>query len=125
VAEDQPPYILLVDDDESGRRLLEIILQREGYRVEQAESGEEALQMIAETLPDLIILDDVLPGIWGDEVREKLKHNPATSSVRIIMYTGRHDKLEGFRQREDVAGVLAKPSHPQEVLATVKACLGG
>lgn len=123
MADEPPAYILLVDDDQSGRRLLQLMLERAGYQVGQASSGEEALKMIAERLPDLVILDDVLPGIWGDEVREKLKHNPATSSVRIIMYTGRHDKLELFRQRGDVVGVLGKPAHLQQVLETVKACL--
>jgi CheY-like chemotaxis protein len=120
-----PALILIVDDDESARLLLQIILEREGYQVQKARSGEDALAMIAENPPALILLDDVLPGIWGDEVHEKLKRNPATAAIKVVMHTGRNDKLAQYRQRSDIAGVLPKPTHPNEVLKVIKACLEG
>lgn len=119
----EQPLILIVDDDDSGRRLLQIILERSGYAVMLARSGEEALSMIAQRLPDLLILDEVLPGIWGDEVREKLKHNPHTQHLKVVMHTGRNDRIALYRQRSDIDGVLHKPTLPRAVLEMVKTCL--
>ncbi|HEX2618855.1 MAG TPA: response regulator [Phototrophicaceae bacterium] len=117
------PLILIVDDDESARRLMQIMLDRAGYRTIMANTGEEALQLAGQHQPELIILDDVLPGIWGDEVREQLKQNPVTSAIKVMMFTGRVDKITEYKHRTDVAGVLPKPSHPRVVLSAIQACL--
>ncbi|MBC8099913.1 MAG: hypothetical protein H7Y11_10760, partial [Armatimonadetes bacterium] len=77
----------------------------------------------AEQPPDLIILDDVLPGMWGDEVRQHLQANEATRALKIIIYTGRVDKIAAYQQQPGVYAVLPKPSLPVTVLNTIKASL--
>ncbi|MBC8172236.1 MAG: response regulator [Anaerolineae bacterium] len=120
---ERTPLILIVDDDESGRRMMQIMLERAGYRTLLAETGETALELAADSLPDLIVLDDVLPGIWGDEVRARLRQNPFTERIKVLMFTGRVEKILDYRHQPDIAGMLPKPSHPKVVLSTIKACL--
>lgn len=117
------PLILIVDDDTSARRLLQIILERAGYHTQQAENGEMALEMARAGAPDLIILDDVLPGIWGDEVREHLKEHPDTRDIKVVMHTGQYDKIPLYQQSHEIAGVISKPSMPASLLDMVRHCI--
>ena len=84
--------ILIVDDDAPNRKLLEVLLQPEGYRTLTAASGEAALASIAERAPDLILLDIMMPRMDGCQVASKLKANPATSNIPIIMVTALGDR---------------------------------
>ena len=86
------PTILIVDDEIQNRKLLEILLQPEGYRTLTAESGEDALSIIAEHAPDLILLDIMMPGIDGFQVAEILKEGVATSNIPIIMVSALTDR---------------------------------
>jgi CheY-like chemotaxis protein len=122
----ETPLILIVDDDSSSRQLLTIILERAGYQTQQAESGEVALEMAREDAPDLIILDDILPGIWGDQVRQHLKEHPGTRNIKVVMHTGQYEKIpiyEQYRQTREIAGVISKPSMPASLLDTVRHCI--
>jgi CheY-like chemotaxis protein len=122
----ETPLILIVDDDSSSRQLLTIILERAGYKTQQAESGEVALEMAREDTPDLIILDDILPGIWGDQVREHLKSNPDTRNIKVVMHTGQYEKIPMYQQYQEsreIAGVISKPSMPASLLDTVRHCI--
>jgi DNA-binding response OmpR family regulator len=82
-----PETVLIVDDDADTRELLEAILAEEGYRVEQADSGAAALARAGGAALDLILLDLRMPGISGLEVCRRLKQDPATSAVPIIVVT--------------------------------------
>jgi CheY-like chemotaxis protein len=120
------PLILIVDDDSSSRQLLTIILERAGYQTQQAESGEMALEMAREDTPDLIILDDILPGIWGDQVRQHLKEHPDTRNIKVVMYTGQYEKIPLYQQYQrshEIAGVISKPSMPALLLEAVRHCI--
>ena len=86
------PTILIVDDEPQNRRLLEALLQPEGYATHSAASGEEALAMAVATPPDLILLDVMMPGMDGYAVAKVLKAHPATSNVPIIMVTAHTDR---------------------------------
>lgn len=77
--------LLIVDDELQVRKLLETLLQYEGYQTQSAASGEEALALVAEQPPDLILLDIMMPGMDGYEVANHLKNNPATANIPIIM----------------------------------------
>lgn len=77
--------ILVVDDDQMNRELLEIVFKRAGYRVDHANSGGQALRAIAAELPDLILLDVRLGEISGYDICAQIKHDPATQAVPIIM----------------------------------------
>jgi signal transduction histidine kinase len=87
-----PAAILVVDDEIQSRRLLEALLRPEGYLTQSAASGEEALTLIAQRAPDLILLDIMMPGMDGYEVASILKANPATSNIPIIMLTALTDR---------------------------------
>ncbi|MGR2708235.1 hypothetical protein B7453_11160 [Pseudomonas sp. IB20] len=81
----QPATLLIVDDEPQVRKLLETLLQHEGYQTLSAASGEEALQLVAQQPPDLILLDIMMPGMDGYEVASHLKGNETTASIPIIM----------------------------------------
>ena len=82
-----PATLLIVDDEPQVRKLLETLLQHEGYQTLTASSGEEALQLVALQPPDLILLDIMMPGMDGYEVASQLKGNAATANIPIIMLT--------------------------------------
>lgn len=84
--------LLIVDDELHNRKLLELLLQPEGYITRCAASGEEALASVAAEAPDLILLDVMMPGMNGHEVASRLKTNPATSHIPIIMLTALIDR---------------------------------
>ncbi|MEB0208661.1 EAL domain-containing protein [Pseudomonas sp. CCC3.1] len=80
-----PATLLIVDDDVSVRKLLEVLLQNQGYLTQTANSGEAALEMVAKQPPDLILLDVMMPGMDGYEVARQLKANSSTANIPIIM----------------------------------------
>ena len=83
--------LLVVDDDAHVRDLLPRLLTREGYAVTCAASGAEALAMLRELLPDLVILDWMMPGLDGAEVLRRMAADAATAAVRVIVYTASID----------------------------------
>jgi diguanylate cyclase (GGDEF)-like protein/PAS domain S-box-containing protein len=115
------PTILIVEDDIRNRKLLEILLGPEGYRTLAVASGEEALELIAERAPDLILLDVILPGMSGLELAKLLKLNPATSNIPIIVVTARIDRavrLEGLKAGAEE--FLTKPIDRAELWLRVR-----
>ncbi|MBW4679216.1 MAG: response regulator [Microcoleus vaginatus WJT46-NPBG5] len=117
--------ILHVDDNETNRYVINRMLRKAGFEVQEAATGETALQMVTQQPPDLIILDVRLPGINGFEVCHRLKANPATSSIPVLhlsaSFVESKDKVQGLESGAD--GYLAQPVEPIELLATVKALL--
>jgi PAS domain S-box-containing protein len=87
-----PARILIVDDERHNRRLLEIMLQPEGFIIQTAASGEEALAMMAQQPPDLVLLDVMMPGLDGYQVAFRIKGNLATKNIPIIMVTALDDR---------------------------------
>ena len=87
-----PPTILIVDDDGPNRRLLEALMGPQGYATRTADGGSRALASIADDPPDLILLDDLMPGLTGQQVAGVLKADPATCNIPIIMVTIQSDR---------------------------------
>jgi DNA-binding response OmpR family regulator len=113
--------ILLVDDEESVRKVLTFPLERDGFRVVQAADGEEALQRFGESGPDLVVLDIMLPKLDGLEVCKRLR---ATSQVPIIMLTARDDELDKVIGLELGADdYITKPFSIREFRSRVRALL--
>lgn len=116
--------ILAVDDE---RHILELIsynLQGAGYQVETAETGEQALEMARDTAPDLILLDVMLPDIDGLQVCTRLKREPETASIPVIMLTARGDEIDKVLGLEMGADdYVVKPFGVRELVARVKALL--
>ena len=83
--------ILIVDDERSSRQLLDLMLRSDGFLIEMAEGGEEALAMIAAQPPDLVLLDVMMPRMDGYQVAAAIRANPATSHVPVVMISGTDD----------------------------------
>lgn len=116
--------ILIVDDDVDSLRLIALMLQRHGYEVGAANSGNQALSKAEAEKPNLIILDVMMPDMNGLEVCRRLRANPNTNKIPIIMFTAKtliDDKVKGFEAGAD--DYLTKPTHPAELASRVKAIL--
>ncbi len=110
--------ILIVDDDPAGRQTLESILDEQGYQLEFAENGAQALQMIRQILPDVILLDVMMPGMDGFEVCRQVRSDPAIAEIPIIMLTALDDRrsfLNGLESGAD--DYLTKPYDRHELRA--------
>jgi diguanylate cyclase len=88
---DRPARILIVDDERQNRELLEVMLRSEDFVLLTAASGEEALAIVAQQPPDLILLDIMLPRLDGYQVAAKIKGNLATKNIPVIMITALDD----------------------------------
>jgi two-component system, OmpR family, KDP operon response regulator KdpE len=113
--------ILVVDDEPSVVRLVRATLQASGYAVATASRGEEALSLLEDERPDLIVLDVMMPGMDGLETLRRIR---ATSQVPVIMLTARAgdaDKLRGLQGGAD--DYISKPFNPDELAARVAAVL--
>jgi CheY-like chemotaxis protein/MinD-like ATPase involved in chromosome partitioning or flagellar assembly len=116
--------ILIIDDDVDTLRLVGLMLQRQGYMVSAASNGTQGLAKALEERPDLILLDVMMPDMDGYEVARRLRKNPVTLTVPILMFTAKSqldDKVSGFEVGAD--DYLTKPTHPTELQAHVKALL--
>lgn len=116
--------ILIIDDDVDTLRLVGLMLQRQGYQIIAASNGSQGLAKAFEERPDLILLDVMMPDMDGYEVTRRLRKNPITVSVPILMFTAKtqlDDKVSGFEVGAD--DYLTKPTHPTELQAHVKALL--
>jgi DNA-binding response OmpR family regulator len=119
-----PEKILIVDDDLDTLRLVGLMLQKQGYQIVAASSGPQGLELAFSELPDLILLDVMMPGMDGYEVARRLRGSDKTVNIPILMFTAKSqldDKVTGFEAGAD--DYLTKPTHPTELQAHVKALL--
>jgi CheY-like chemotaxis protein len=115
-----PVRVLVVDDSEAIRQLIAVNLELEGYDVRRAADGLEALEVAARWRPDVVTLDMVMPRLDGLATCARLRADPATAGVAVVMVTGRAQAAD--RDRGEAAGVdayLTKPFEPAELVATV------
>jgi two-component system phosphate regulon response regulator PhoB len=116
--------ILIVEDEPAIQELVAVNVEFGGYRVKRAHSAEEADVALRDILPDLIILDWMLPGMSGQSYARRLREAERTRSIPIIMLTARtqeRDKVEGLEAGAD--DYITKPFSPKELLARIKAVL--
>jgi two-component system phosphate regulon response regulator PhoB len=119
-----PANILVVEDEPAIQELLALNLQQAGHNPLRAMSVEQAQQLMRETLPDLIILDWMLPGMSGIEFARRLKSEDYTKAIPIIMLTAKSEEADKVRGLEVGADdYVTKPFSPRELLARVKAVL--
>jgi two-component system alkaline phosphatase synthesis response regulator PhoP len=119
-----PVRILFVEDETNLRNSLSFILEREGFEVMCAATGEEALAAISHPRPDLILLDINLPGIDGFEVCNRLRRQPATAAIPIMLLSARtavEDLVAGLERYAD--DYVTKPFQPRVLVARINALL--
>lgn len=118
------PRVLVVEDESDIAALIAYQLTREGFRVATTGDGKEALDAIEKDVPDLIVLDRMLPGMSGDDVLRRLREESATAKVPVLMLTARReqeDRIEGLELGAD--DYLTKPFSPRELVLRVQAIL--
>ena len=116
--------ILIVEDDPALNEMLRFMLSRHGFRVMQSESAAEADRRIADRIPDLVLLDWMLPGLNGTDYARKLKGHPLTADIPIIMVTAKgeeEDKVRGLDHGAD--DYVTKPFSNNELMARVRAAI--
>ena len=113
--------ILVVDDDPSIRFLLRLIFEGGGYEVSEAHHGAAALSQMQDTLPDVLVTDIMIPVIDDGELIERLRSDPRTAALRILVVSGNPDAIEVARKAD---AILKKPFLPANLLATVNSLLG-
>lgn len=112
--------ILVVDDEPNIVLILEFLLQREGYRVEKAYNGLQALDVANIFQPDIIVLDVMMPGMDGFEVARKMRNNPALESAKIVFLTAKgtqRDKESGYASGAEY--YLIKPFDNDDFVNTI------
>jgi len=118
------PRILVVEDERDIAALVAYQLMREGYRVETAVTGSDALTAAHREVPDLVVLDRMLPGMSGDEVLRSLRREEATRAVPVLVLTAKREqeqRIEGLELGAD--DYLTKPFSPRELVLRVAAIL--
>jgi two-component system phosphate regulon response regulator PhoB len=121
MAQMEKPHVLLVEDEPAQREVLSYNLESEGFLVSRAENGEEALLLVKEMLPDLIILDWMMPLLSGIEVCRQLKANKDTRDIPVIMLSARSEELDTVRGLETGADdYVTKPYAVRELMARVR-----
>ncbi len=116
--------ILIADDDEDLRLLVQVTLENPTYRILTAADGSKALDVVQQCRPDLLILDWMMPGLNGCEVITQLRQNPETVTIPVVMLTAK-DGLEAQEQLASLAlaGYLVKPFSPLELIKKVREVL--
>lgn len=118
------PYILVVEDEDALATLLKYNLDKEGHRVVVASDGEEALMLVDERMPDLVVLDWMLPKVSGIEVCRRLRAKPETRNLPVIMLTARGEESDRVRGLDTGADdYIVKPFSMSELAARVRAVL--
>ena len=116
--------VLVVEDEPDIAALIAYQLTREGFRVETAATGTDALSAVGREIPDLVVLDRMLPGLTGDEVLKSLRKESATKAIPILVLTAKReqeDRITGFELGAD--DYLTKPFSPRELVLRVQAIL--
>ncbi len=116
--------VLIVEDEPEIRELLNFSLTRAGFNVTEAETGEVALQRLDSNLPDILVVDWMLPGMSGVELAKRLRRDELTSALPLLMLTARNEESDILKSFESgIDDYMSKPFSPKELVARIKALL--
>lgn len=117
--------ILIADDEKDIRDLIKMILELSGHQVAATKNGEEAVAMVGDTMPDLILLDMRMPKLSGLEACEMIKSQPATAHIPVVFLSGNEssDDLDAA-QSVGANGFITKPFDPQDLIGRIAEFLG-
>ena len=119
--------ILLCDDEPHILRAAEFEFKRAGYEVHTASDGEEGWQQVQAIEPDIVVTDCQMPRLSGLGLAQRIKHNPLTANLPVIMLSAKGFELspDELREQFGIRCLLAKPFSPRELFACVEAMLAG
>jgi len=110
-----PRCVLLVEDDRSARRYLEVALQRSGYQVITAADGLEAMKLALASPIDVVITDAIMPNLSGQELARVLRQNPKLANIPIVLLTGQQNRQAATTIDESIDAFLIKPVKTDEL----------
>jgi two-component system phosphate regulon response regulator PhoB len=117
-------HILIVEDEPEIRELLNFSLARAGFRVTEAESAESALQKLFNQLPDMVIVDWMLPGMSGVDLAKRIRKDELTNSLPLLMLTARSEESDVLKSFDSgIDDYMSKPFSPKELIARIKALM--
>lgn len=117
--------VLIVDDETSFLDIFQVILQRAGYKTLVTPDGLEGLKMIYDQRPDLVVLDDMLPGMSGGEICARLKNDQKVNEIPVILYSaGPRVRDREFVKQTGANAVMTKPFRPKDVITMINSFLG-
>lgn len=117
------PKILIVDDQREFQYILELVLTWAGYETVLANNAEEGLTIIYQNCPDLIILDNQMPGMSGSELCQKIKNDPSMRNCRVVLYSTSISQHMNHWKMIGADAALRKPCPTNEILSTVRQLL--
>jgi len=118
------PVVLIVDDDERMREYVRVNLEMEGYTVREAGDGEEGLQVLEESTPDLVLLDVMMPGVDGWEMLRRVQERHGVGTIPVIMFSGKiEEPAAAEAAKRGAQGFIGKPVNPQELIDQTKQLL--
>jgi two-component system cell cycle response regulator DivK len=119
------PFVLVADDDRDTRELYRACFDTNGYHTAEAGTGSQAIASAVEIVPDVLLTDYILPDVDGVTIARRLKGDPRTASIRILMVTGYANvELERRASAAGIDRVLSKPCLPQTVMREVSRVIG-
>jgi CheY-like chemotaxis protein len=116
--------ILIVEDHPTMREAMRLVLEREGFDIDEAADGDQALVAVRERAPDLVLLDMSIPGASGPEVLAAVKDDPATSDVRVIVVTATGEEGRAAAMASGADHYFTKPFSPIALLQAVEEVIG-
>ena len=116
--------ILIVEDHPTMREAMRLVLEREGFDIDEAADGDQALVAVRERAPDLVLLDMSIPGTSGPEVLAAVKEDPATSDVRVIVVTATGEEGRASALASGADHYFTKPFSPIALLQAVEEVIG-
>ncbi|MAS34946.1 MAG: two-component system response regulator [Anaerolineaceae bacterium] len=112
--------VLIIDDEDGFLQIIQIILKRAGFQTFVATNGHDGLAMVRDHRPDVVILDDMMPGMTGGDVCLKIKNDPLLCRTRVIMHSaGAKVHNPSYIRQIGADDVLFKPSLPSEILEKI------
>lgn len=116
--------VLIVEDEPEIREMLKFSLTRAGFEVKEARTSEMALQHLDSNLPDILVVDWMLPGMTGVELAKRLRRDALTENLPLLMLTARNEESDVLRSFESgIDDYMSKPFSPKELIARIKALL--
>jgi CheY-like chemotaxis protein len=116
--------ILIVEDHPTMREAMRLVLEREGFDIDEAADGDQALIAVRERAPDLVLLDMSIPGVTGPEVLSAVKDDPSTSDIRVIVVTATGEEGRAAALASGADHYFTKPFSPIALLQAVEEVIG-